>query len=54
MPELPEVETMRRGVSPVVGSRITGICRLASRLRPILVAPRSAAFERRVVGRSDR
>ena len=29
MPELPEVETMRRGVLPVVGARITGICRLS-------------------------
>lgn len=50
MPELPEVETMRRGVLPVVGARVTGICRLESRLCPITVSPGVSAFARRVVG----
>jgi formamidopyrimidine-DNA glycosylase len=50
MPELPEVETMRRGVLPVVSARITGICRLTGRLRPIMVSPGMSTFQRRVVG----
>ena len=50
MPELPEVETMRRGVLPVVSARITGICRLTGRLRPITVSPGMPTFQRRVVG----
>ncbi len=52
MPELPEVETMRRGILPVVGSRITAAQRPACRLRPILVRPRIDAFDRRVRGKS--
>jgi formamidopyrimidine-DNA glycosylase len=50
VPELPEVETMRRGVLPVVGARVTGVCRLESRLRPITVWPGISAFAQRVVG----
>lgn len=50
MPELPEVETMRRGVLPVVGAVITGVDRLSCRLRPIRVTPRLSTFSRRVVG----
>ena len=54
MPELPEVETMRRGILPIVGSRIEGV--LAARLskRPILIAPRLPVLRRRVVGRTIR
>jgi formamidopyrimidine-DNA glycosylase len=48
MPELPEVETMRRGVLPVVGSRITAAERPVCHLRPILLRPRIDAFDRRV------
>ncbi len=48
MPELPEVETMRRGVLPVVGARIVDVVRLPCRLKPILVQPRIDAFRRRV------
>lgn len=54
MPELPEVETMRRGVLPVVGARITGVSRLRSRLCPITVSPGAVVFQRRVVGRQVR
>ena len=50
MPELPEVETMRRGALPVVGGRITGIRRPACRLHPILVSPGMPTFQRHVVG----
>jgi formamidopyrimidine-DNA glycosylase len=52
MPELPEVETMRRGIRPVVGARITRVAFPRSRLKPISVLPRPATFRRRVVGRS--
>ncbi len=51
MPELPEVETMRRGVEPVVGSRIRDLQRPKTRLRPIQIYPRLSDFRRRVVGR---
>lgn len=52
MPELPEVETMRRGILPIVGSRITGLRAGRSRLRPIEISPRLADFRRRAVGRA--
>jgi formamidopyrimidine-DNA glycosylase len=50
MPELPEVETMRRGVLPTVGSRVTAVELPRCRRKPILIAPRLAAFRRRAVG----
>jgi formamidopyrimidine-DNA glycosylase len=52
MPELPEVETMRRGIAGVVGSRIRNIERPPCRRRPILIEPRMDAFRRRAVGAS--
>jgi formamidopyrimidine-DNA glycosylase len=52
MPELPEVETMRRGIRPVVGARITRVAFPRRRLKPISVLPRTATFRRRIVGRS--
>jgi len=51
VPELPEVETMRRGVACVVGSRILDIERPRCRRKPILIAPRIDVFRRRAVGR---
>lgn len=51
MPELPEVETMRRGVMPIVGQTIEDVRRVAVRLRPILIQPRVDAFRRRCLGR---
>lgn len=50
MPELPEVETMRRGIEPIVGSHIAGIARGPCRLKPIAVRPGLAALRRRAVG----
>ena len=50
MPELPEVETMRRGVLPVVGSYITRAQRPECRLRPILFEPDICTFDQRVRG----
>lgn len=52
MPELPEVETMRRGIRPAVGARITGVAFPRSRLKPICVLPRRVTFRRRVIGRT--
>ncbi len=51
MPELPEVETMRRGVLPVIGSRIVAAERPVCRLRPIVLRPRIDALDRRVRGK---
>ena len=49
MPELPEVETMRRGVLPVVGSTIREVEFVRSRFKKILVTPRADTFRRRAV-----
>jgi formamidopyrimidine-DNA glycosylase len=54
MPELPEVETMRRGILGVVGARIRDVERVACRRRPIAIAPRIDHFRRRAVGRTIR
>ena len=51
MPELPEVETMRRGILGVVGARIEDIERVACRRKPIAIVPRIDHFRRRAVGR---
>lgn len=51
MPELPEVETMRRGVLPVVGSTILDVEFVRSRFKKILVEPARPTFRRRAVGR---
>jgi formamidopyrimidine-DNA glycosylase len=50
MPELPEVETMRRGILPIVGSRITAIERVRCRRRPIAIEPAMPSFRRQAVG----
>ena len=50
MPELPEVETMRRGVEPAVGSRIVAVERMRCPRKPIAIAPGLASFRRRVEG----
>lgn len=51
MPELPEVETMRRGVAVIAGSRIVRVWRPRVRLRPIQITPELARINRRVAGR---
>jgi len=51
MPELPEVETMRRGIAGIVGCRIDGLRCPRSGLRPITVAPPLGQLRRRVRGR---
>ena len=54
MPELPEVETMRRGVLGVVGARIKDVERVECKRKPILIEPRIDRFRRRAVGRTIR
>lgn len=51
MPELPEVETMRRGVLPLVGHRILKAERPPCRRKSILFEPTIKQFDRRVRGR---
>ncbi len=50
MPELPEVETMRRGIAAIAGSRIAGAERVKCQRRPISIQPRPAALSRRLIG----
>ncbi|MCA9265468.1 MAG: hypothetical protein KDA60_16525, partial [Planctomycetales bacterium] len=52
MPELPEVETMRRGLSPVINSRICRVLRPRCACRPIEVSPDWDTLRRRVKGRT--
>lgn len=51
MPELPEVETMCRGIAGIVGSRIQAAERPPCSRRSILLSPAIASFTRRVAGR---
>ncbi len=48
MPELPEVETMRRGILPIVGSQIQSVSRPSCSRKPIEISPRIDAFDRRL------
>lgn len=50
MPELPEVETMRRGILQTVGSEIASIERLRCSRRPISIVPSIGRFRKRIVG----
>ncbi len=52
MPELPEVETMRRGIAVAVGAVIAKVLRPPSRLQAIEITPPLASFRRRAVGRT--
>ncbi len=51
MPELPEVETMRRGILPIVGSRISGVSLPPCSRRPIQVSPSISRIEKHLVGK---
>ncbi|MCC9599816.1 bifunctional DNA-formamidopyrimidine glycosylase/DNA-(apurinic or apyrimidinic site) lyase [Stieleria sp. JC731] len=48
MPELPEVETMRRGVMPIVGQRIVAAECPPCQRRPILMEPGIGTINRRL------
>ena len=50
MPELPEVETMRRGLAGAVGSHVVGVSKLRCERKPIEIRPGIALFRRRVQG----
>ncbi len=50
MPELPEVETMRRGIAVIQGGRIERIERVRCRRKPIRIEPTMATIRRRVTG----
>lgn len=50
MPELPEVETMCRGIAGAVGSRVRELAATGCKKRPILLAPALPQIRRRVVG----
>lgn len=52
MPELPEVETMRRGILKAAGSRIAAAGRVPCPKRPIAVSPGPAALNKRIVGQT--
>lgn len=51
MPELPEVETMRRGVLGIVGATISKAERTPCPKRPIAITPRIDRLNKRVAGR---
>lgn len=50
MPELPEVETMRRGLLPVVGATLADVDFVKTRFKSILVTPRTDHFRRKAKG----
>jgi len=51
MPELPEVETMRRGILAIIGSRVRGVAAEKCARKPILLSPGIGAFARRTKDR---
>lgn len=50
MPELPEVETMRRGILAIVGSTIRDVVRCRCSRKPIGLTPAFPTLKRRLVG----
>lgn len=51
MPELPEVETMRRGILGIQGGRIEEVGCPPCALRPITIEPRLPTLRKRLLGR---
>ena len=51
MPELPEVETMRRGILAVEGATITAAEKVKCRRKPITISPGMSTIRRRLVGK---
>ncbi|MCA9122173.1 MAG: bifunctional DNA-formamidopyrimidine glycosylase/DNA-(apurinic or apyrimidinic site) lyase [Planctomycetaceae bacterium] len=51
MPELPEVETMRRGILSAVGCQIERVEKLPTAVKPLLIVPSISSMSRRIVGR---
>ena len=54
MPELPEVETMRRGVKSITGATIKNAARTPCKKKPIDILPRIDVLNRRVSGKKIR
>jgi len=52
MPELPEVETMRRSLLPSLQCKIRSVLSPPSRYRPIVMEPNLDELQRRLTGRS--
>ncbi|QDT70742.1 Formamidopyrimidine-DNA glycosylase [Planctomycetes bacterium MalM25] len=52
MPELPEVETMRRNVAAAAGARVVGVEKLPCPRKPISITPRIDRLRARVVDRT--
>ncbi len=52
MPELPEVETMCRGLRPIVGSRVDAAGRSPCKRRPNRIVPRVDVIQKRILGQS--
>lgn len=52
MPELPEVETMRRGVLPVVGHKIADVLNPPCKLRPLLIEPKFPKLRQKLLNRT--
>ncbi len=50
MPELPEVETMRRGIASILGARIEAVRIPPSNLQPIAIEPPIREFRRKAIG----
>jgi len=51
MPELPEVETMRRGIAHLAGLRIESVVFPRHTVRPISMQPAAGTMQQRLVGR---
>lgn len=51
MPELPEVETMRRGIEPIIGMRIDAADVPRGRLRPLAMQPKPERLVKELPGR---
>ncbi|MAT13048.1 MAG: formamidopyrimidine-DNA glycosylase [Rhodopirellula sp.] len=51
MPELPEVETMRRGILAIEGATITAAEKVRCLRKPIAVTPNISTIRRRLVGK---
>src|SRR6056297_3397426 len=52
MPELPEVETMCRGIAPIVGQRVLSLDQPEIACRPCLMDPDVATMDRRLRGKT--
>ncbi len=50
MPELPEVETMRRGILPIVGGKIARVFAPKIRYRPLVITPSVKSIDQRLQG----